>query len=55
MTTKYESENNRDRNRPEIDRYAAFDDELGSVVLYDTKNNSAWLRSDAAVEIDEMD
>lgn len=55
MTTKYESDDNRDRNRPETDRYAAFNDELGAVVVYDTKNNSAWLRSDAAVEIHEIE
>ncbi|WP_162224659.1 DUF7331 family protein [Halorussus amylolyticus] len=54
MTSKYESDNNRDRNRPETDRYVAFSDELGEVVLYDTRNNRAWMKSDAAVEIAAM-
>lgn len=54
MTSTYESDNNRDRELPETQRYAAFDDELGETVVYDTKNNRAWLKSDDAVGLDEM-
>lgn len=54
MTNKYDSENNRDRNDPETDRYAAFSRGDGETVVYDTRNNKAWLKSDDAVEIGEM-
>jgi len=54
MTNKYESGNDRDRNRPETDRYAAFTDGEGQVVVYDTRNHAAWLESDAGVPIAEM-
>jgi len=54
MTSKYDSENNRDRNRPENDRYAAFSDGDGKIVVYDTQNHAAWLESDGAVEVAEM-
>ncbi|WP_167599495.1 DUF7331 family protein [Halorussus marinus] len=54
MTTKYDGENDRRENRPETDRYAAFTDGEGRVVVYDTRNHAAWLESDAGVEIAEM-
>ena len=54
MTNKYDSENNRDENELETERYAAFSDGAGEVVVYDTTNNDAWLKSDDAVEIREM-
>lgn len=54
MTSRYESDNNRDRTQTETERYAAFDDELGATVVYDTRNNRAWLKSDDAVELEAM-
>ncbi|WP_276301474.1 DUF7331 family protein [Halorussus lipolyticus] len=54
MTEKYDSENNRDEEEPETERYGAFSDGAGEVVVYDTTNNAAWLKSDAAVEIEAM-
>ena len=54
MTNRYESENNRDEDELQTERYAAFSDGAGEVVVYDTRNEQAWLKSDAAVEIAEM-
>lgn len=54
MTSKYKSENNRDRGELDAERYGAFSDGAGAVVVYDTENGSAWLKSDAAVEIAEL-
>lgn len=54
MTNRYDTENNRDETELETQRYASFSDGAGEVVVYDTKNNDAWLQSDAAVEIKEM-
>lgn len=54
MTGKYESENNRDADELDPERYGAFTDGAGEVVVYDTTNNAAWLKSDAAVEIEAM-
>ncbi|UPW00409.1 hypothetical protein M0R88_18130 [Halorussus gelatinilyticus] len=53
MTEKYDSANGRDDDRG-TDRYAAFKDGGGEVVVYDTKNNAAWVKSDAAVVVEEM-
>ncbi|UPV74372.1 hypothetical protein M0R89_17790 [Halorussus limi] len=53
MTGKYESDDGRDADRV-TDRYAAFNDGAGEVVVYDTKNNAAWMKSDAAVVVEEM-
>lgn len=52
MTT-YESQNNRDRNELETGRYGVSRDD-GEVVVYDTENPTAWLKSDAAVALAEM-
>lgn len=54
MTGKYDSENNRNADELDSERYAAFTDGAGEVVVYDTTNNAAWLKSDAAVEIEAM-
>ena len=54
MTNRYESENNRDRTGLETERYAAFSDGTGEVVVYDTRNEEAWVKCDAAVELSEM-
>jgi len=54
MTNKYDSENNRDRTDARTDRYAAYSD-AGETIVFDTRNADAWLKSDAAVEIEEMD
>jgi len=54
MTNRYDSENNRDRNELETERYAAFSDGSGEVVVYDTRNEEAWVKCDAAVELAEM-
>ncbi|USZ68104.1 hypothetical protein NGM10_15405 [Halorussus salilacus] len=54
MTSTYESDDDSDRERPETERYVAFDDELGATVVYDTQNNRAWLKSDDAVELEAM-
>jgi hypothetical protein len=54
MTGKYESENNRDEIEIDAERYAAFNAGSDEIVVYDTQNNAAWLKSDAAVEITEM-
>ncbi|WP_168215920.1 DUF7331 family protein [Halorussus ruber] len=54
MTGKYESDNNRDEAEIDAERYAAFSDGSGGTVVYDTQNDAAWLKSDAAVEITEM-
>lgn len=54
MTSKYESQNNHDGNERETERYAAFRDGEGDVVVYDTRNEAAWLKADCAVEIAEM-
>jgi hypothetical protein len=51
MTERYDSENGRDA---ESERYAAVDDGAGEVVVYDTQNDAAWLKSDAAVAVEEM-
>lgn len=53
MTNKYDSENSRDRAEPDFDRYETLSDD-GAVVVYDTENHDAWLKSDDAVEIEEM-
>ena len=53
MTEKYDNANGRDDDR-ETDRYAAFSDGAGKVVVYDTTNNAAWMKSDAAVVVEEM-
>lgn len=55
MTEKYESENNRDEAELETERYAAYNDGDDGVVVYDQQNDAAWVKSDAAVEIAEMD
>lgn len=55
MTTKYESNNTaRTNDLPERQRYAAFHDGAGDVVIYDTEKGSAWIQSDAATEIESM-
>lgn len=54
MTEKYDSENTRDEAGIDAERYAAFSDGGGETVVYDTQNETAWLKSDAAVEIPEM-
>lgn len=54
MTGKYDSENNRDEEELDAERYGAFSDGAGEVVIYDTTNNAAWLKSDTAVEIEAM-
>lgn len=54
MTERYESENTRDEAGIDPERYAAFSDETGEVVVYDTQNDAAWVKSDTAVEIPEM-
>lgn len=54
MTSKYESQNNRDQNQLETDRYAAVSHDDGDVVVYDTTNDDAWLKSDAAVDVASM-
>jgi len=51
MTERYDSENGRE---PESERYAAVEDGDGEVVVYDTENSAAWLKSDAAVAVAEM-
>jgi len=55
MTNKYDSENNRDRTNTETERYAAYRAGEGETVVFDTENPDAWLKSDAAVEVEEMD
>jgi hypothetical protein len=54
MTNRYDSDNARDRTERETDRYAAFSDGTGEVVVYDTENDDAWVKCDAAVELAEM-
>lgn len=54
MTNRYDSENNRDRNERRTERYAAFGDGAGGVVVYDTRNEEAWVKCDDAVELAEM-
>lgn len=52
MTSKYDSNNTtRTNDLPEQQRYAAFHDGAGDVVIYDTQEGNAWIQSDAAVEI----
>lgn len=51
---RYDSENDRDRTERETDRYAAFSDGTDEVVVYDTRNHEAWVKSDAGVELAEM-
>ncbi|WP_166035398.1 DUF7331 family protein [Halorussus pelagicus] len=53
MTETYDSENGRDAEG-ETDRYAAVEDGGGETVVYDTKNDAAWLKSDAAVAVEAM-
>jgi hypothetical protein len=50
MTEEYDTENNRD----EAERYGAFSDGGDGVVVYDRRNDAAWVKTDAAVEITEM-
>lgn len=52
MTGKHD--NDREANGFESERYAAFTDGAGEVVVYDTTNDAAWVKSDAAVEIGAM-
>ncbi|MFC4549519.1 MULTISPECIES: DUF7331 family protein [Halorussus] len=55
MTSKYESDNTtRSETLSEDQRYAAFRDGAGSVVVYDTRNGNAWIQADCAVDIDGM-
>lgn len=54
MTGRYDGENDRDADGLDADRYAAFTDGAGDVVVYDTTNDAAWLKSDAAVELEAM-
>lgn len=53
MTPKYENSGQTDEF-PKDKRYASFSDEEGAVVIYDTKNNSAWIQSDDNVELTAM-
>lgn len=53
MTTRYEN-SDRTKNLPQSERYAAFSDEEGALVIYDTQNNSAWIQSDDNVELVAM-
>lgn len=53
MSGKYDSENDRD-TEGETDRYAAVEDGAGETVVYDTTNDAAWLKSDAAVALEAM-
>ncbi|MFC4448388.1 DUF7331 family protein [Halorussus aquaticus] len=54
MTEKYDTDNNRDEDALQTERYAAVSDGAGEMVVYDTENTDAWLKSDAAVEVAEM-
>lgn len=54
MTERYDSENPRDDEEFESDRYAAVGDGAGDTIVYDTENSAAWLKSDAAVDVAEM-
>jgi hypothetical protein len=52
MTSKYDSDNTtRTNDRPEQQRYAAFQDGAGDITIYDTEEGNAWIQSDTAVEI----
>jgi len=55
MSNTYDSENNRDRTNAKTDRYAAYDVGDGETVVFDTQNPEAWLKSDAAVGIGELE
>ncbi|WP_170977455.1 DUF7331 family protein [Halorussus salinisoli] len=54
MTEKYDSGNDREEAEFETGRYAAVSDGAGEIVVYDTENSAAWLKSDAAVAVAEM-
>jgi hypothetical protein len=54
MTEEYDTENNRDEAELDTERYGAFSDGGDGVVVYDRRNDAAWVKSDAAVEITEM-
>lgn len=54
MTNRYDSENDRDRTDLETERYAAFSTGADGLVVYDTRNEEAWVKCDAAVELAEM-
>ncbi|WP_168216220.1 DUF7331 family protein [Halorussus halobius] len=54
MTNTYDSENNRDRADARTDRYVDYEVGDGETVVFDTRNPDAWLRSDAAVAVEDL-
>jgi|GEM_PF-6881690 len=54
MTANHPNANEAPEELPEAARYAAFTNEDGSVVIYDETNNSAWIQSDGAIDIEAM-